>query len=179
MGGTAVRVFSPNATWANVLSAVNGANIIVYIGHGSGYPNPYSSTLQPAWNNGWGLNRIAGIDSADPTGHGHNLTTQMIYCGEAAIEGKPKPASVSWSQWCAGGPIHPAPGFVMVFSNACYAPGAGETESTTPTHARASTHRRSTGIPPAERGMRYFQYVSPSRVNSAPLNDRKSFSVVA
>ncbi len=41
-GGTAVRVFSPNATWANVLAAVNGANIIVYIGHGSGFPNPYS-----------------------------------------------------------------------------------------------------------------------------------------
>jgi putative cell wall-binding protein len=132
-GGTAVRVFSPNATWANVLAAVNGANVIVYIGHGSGYPNPYSSTLQTAWNNGWGLNRVAGVDSADPTGHGHNLSTQMIYCGEAAIEGKPKPSSVSWSQWCAGGPIHPAPGFVMVFSNACYAPGAGETESTTPT----------------------------------------------
>ncbi|HJT64694.1 MAG TPA: PKD domain-containing protein, partial [Candidatus Limnocylindria bacterium] len=67
------------------------------------------------------------------TGHGHNLSTQMIYCGEAAIEGKPKPSAVSWSQWCAGGPIHPAPGFVMVFSNACYAPGAGETEQTTPT----------------------------------------------
>ncbi|HET9497995.1 MAG TPA: PKD domain-containing protein, partial [Candidatus Limnocylindria bacterium] len=98
-----------------------------------GYPNPYSATLQTAWNNGWGLNRIAGADSADPTGHGHNLSTQMIYCGEAAIEGKPKPSSVSWSQWCAGGPIHPAPGFVMVFSNACYTPGAGESESTTPT----------------------------------------------
>jgi PKD repeat protein len=132
-GGLAVRVFSPNATWANVLAAVNGANIIVYIGHGSGYPNPYSATLQTAWNNGWGLNRIAGADAADPTGHGHNLSTQMIYCGEAAIEGKPKPAFVSWSQWCAGGPIHPAPGFVMVFSNACYAPGAGESEQTTPT----------------------------------------------
>ena len=56
LGATAVRVFSPNATYANVQAAVNGANIIVYIGHGSGYPNPYSATLQPAWNNGWGLN---------------------------------------------------------------------------------------------------------------------------
>ena len=95
MGGTAVRVFSPNATWANVLSAVNGANIIVYIGHGSGYPNPYAANNQPAYNNGWGLNKIAGSDSADPTGHGHAINSQMVYCGEAAIEGKALPAGTA------------------------------------------------------------------------------------
>jgi PKD repeat protein len=136
LGATAVRVFSPNATYANVRAAVNGANIIVYIGHGSGYPNPYSGTLQPAWNNGWGLNAIAGVDAYDPTGHGHTIGgshPSMLYCGEAALEGKPKPSSVPAAQWCAGGGITPAAGFVMVFSNACYAPGAGETEQTTPT----------------------------------------------
>jgi Big-like domain-containing protein len=134
-GATVVRVFSPNATYAAARAAVNGANIIVYIGHGSGYPNPYSSTLQPAWNNGWGLNAIAGVDAYDPTGHGHTIggsNPSMLYCGEAVLEGKPKPTYVSSSQWCAGGGITPAPGFVMVFSNACYAPGAGETEQTTP-----------------------------------------------
>jgi len=130
MGGTAVRVFSPNATWANARAAVNGANIIVYIGHGSGYPNPYGSTLLRDRTNGWGLNRIAGADPADPTGHGHNLSTQMVYCGEAALEGK---ALTSYNAaYCSGGPITPALGFVMVYSNACYAPGAGETEETTP-----------------------------------------------
>ena len=40
LGATAVRVFSPIATYANVRAAVNGANIIVYYGHGSGYPSP-------------------------------------------------------------------------------------------------------------------------------------------
>ncbi|MEX1278000.1 MAG: hypothetical protein WEI16_02970, partial [Chloroflexota bacterium] len=129
-GATAVRVFSPNATWANAMAAVNGANIIVYIGHGSGYPNPYGPTLLTDRTNGWGLNRIAGADSADPTGHGHNLSTQMVYCGEAALEGKPLTSYNS--AYCSGGPIAPAPGFVMVYSNACYAPGAGETEETTP-----------------------------------------------
>ena len=131
-GATAVRVFSPNATYAAARAAVNGANIVVYIGHGSGYPNPYSSTLQPAWNNGWGLNRVAGVDSQDPTGHGHTIGTSMVYCGEAALEGKPKPSSVPSNQWCAGGKLTPAPNWVMVFSNACYTPGAGETEQTTP-----------------------------------------------
>jgi PKD repeat protein len=129
-GATAVRVFSPNATWANAMAAVNGANIIVYIGHGSGYPNPYGPNLLTDRTNGWGLNRIAGADSADPTGHGHNLSTQMVYCGEAALEGKPLTSYNS--AYCSGGPIAPATGFAMVYSNACYAPGAGEYEETTP-----------------------------------------------
>ncbi|HET7725859.1 MAG TPA: hypothetical protein VFK54_00905, partial [Candidatus Limnocylindrales bacterium] len=32
-----VRVYSPNATWSAVRSAVNGASIIVYLGHGNGW----------------------------------------------------------------------------------------------------------------------------------------------
>jgi PKD repeat protein len=56
----------------------------------------------------------------------------MVYCGEAAIEGKPLPAGTATAAYCSGGPIAPAQGFAMVFSNACYAPGAGETEGTTP-----------------------------------------------
>jgi len=144
LGATAVRVFSPNATYANVQAAVNGANIIVYIGHGSGYPNPYSATLQPAWNDGWGLNAIAGIDAYDATGHGHTIGgshPSMLYCGEAVLEGKPKPSSVPSSQWCAGGGITPAPGFAMVFSNACYAPGAGETEEVAVTSEAVARQR--------------------------------------
>ena len=131
-GATVVRVFSPNATWAAARAAVSGANIIVYIGHGSGFPNPYVGFNQPAYNNGWGLNKIAGADAADPTGHGHGINTQMVYCGEAALEGQPLPAGTATAAYCSPGPITPAPGFVMVYSNACYAPGAGETEGTTP-----------------------------------------------
>jgi PKD repeat protein len=144
LGATAVRVFSPNATYATARAAVNGANIIVYIGHGSGYPNPYSANLQPAWNNGWGLNAIAGVDAYDPTGHGHTIGgshPSMLYCGEAALQGQPKPSFVPASQWCDGGAITPAPGFAMVFSNACYAPGAGETEEVAVTSEAVARQR--------------------------------------
>ena len=65
----------------------------------------------------------------------------MLYCGEAALEGKPKPGAVPSSQWCAGGGITPAPGFVMVFSNACYAPGAGETEEVAVTSEAVARQR--------------------------------------
>ena len=55
-----VKVYSPNATWANVQAAAAGASVLVYIGHGSGYPNPYVGYLQPNGDNGMGLNYSSG-----------------------------------------------------------------------------------------------------------------------
>jgi hypothetical protein len=55
-----VKVYSPNATWANVQAAAVGASVLVYIGHGSGYPNPYVGHLQPNGDDGMGLNYSAG-----------------------------------------------------------------------------------------------------------------------
>src|SRR5688572_31185906 len=53
-GATVVKVYSPNATWANVRAAVNGANVVVYFGHGNGYPNPYTlGTEYTDRVNGW------------------------------------------------------------------------------------------------------------------------------
>ena len=56
-GATVVKVYSPNATWAKVKEAVNGANIVIYLGHGNGFPNPYGTTELTDRHNGWGLNR--------------------------------------------------------------------------------------------------------------------------
>lgn len=77
-GAQVVKVYSPDATWQNVRNAVNGANVIVYIGHGNGAPNPYSPPGTELIDrvNGWGLNRIAGIDAKDPTGDGDNWSTR-------------------------------------------------------------------------------------------------------
>ena len=36
-----VKVYSPNATWAKVKAAAVGASIVVYMGHGNGWPSPY------------------------------------------------------------------------------------------------------------------------------------------
>ncbi len=56
-GATVVKAYSPRATWSRVLDAVRGANIIVYFGHGNGFPNPYGTTEWTDRTNGWGLNR--------------------------------------------------------------------------------------------------------------------------
>ena len=47
-GATVARAYSPDASAENVLAAVDGANIVVYLGHGVGTPNPYSDAPNPA-----------------------------------------------------------------------------------------------------------------------------------
>ena len=50
-----VKVYSPNATWAAAKAALQGANIVVYMGHGNGFPSPYTTTLMPDRQDGLGL----------------------------------------------------------------------------------------------------------------------------
>lgn len=105
-GATVARAYSPQATPEKVLAAVEDANIVIYLGHGVGFPNPYSDTPNPASINGWALQ--------GPAAHGDHSDSwrdgTLRYYGEA---------------WIAAH-AHPAPGWVMIYSNACYAAGAGE-----------------------------------------------------
>ena len=105
-GAEVRRAYSPEATAENVLAAVEDANVVVYFGHGLGTPNPYGESANPAVVNGWALNgRNPSDDHDDSVGDG-----ALTYYGE---------------DWIAEH-ARPAPGWVMVYSNACYAPGAGE-----------------------------------------------------
>ena len=124
-GANVVKVYSPNATWANVKAAVDGANIVIYLGHGNGYPNPYNSGAEPTdRDNGWGLNRTTAGGDDD------NWGSTMVYCGEQALLGMLTPGSAAQWAYCGGSTntdgITPAPNWVMIYSNACYAPGASE-----------------------------------------------------
>jgi hypothetical protein len=105
-GATVARAYSPDANAENVLAAVEDAGIVVYFGHGVGSPNPYSESPDPATTNGWGLN--------GPNAHGDHTDSwkdgTLAYYGET---------------WIAEH-ASPAPGWVMIYSNACYAPGASE-----------------------------------------------------
>ncbi len=104
-GAEVARAYSPDATADRVLAAVEGANIVVYFGHGVGSPNPYGPS-NPATTNGWGLNG----PSARGTHEDSWRDGTLAYYGEA---------------WIAAN-ARPAPGWVMIYSNACYAPGASE-----------------------------------------------------
>lgn len=103
-GAVVARAYSPNATPANVLAAVADANVIIYFGHGYGHPSPYGG-LNTAKQNGWALQgpRAHGT-------HGDGVNGELQYLGE---------------DWIVAN-ARPAPGFVMIYSNTCYAPGASE-----------------------------------------------------
>jgi hypothetical protein len=55
-----VKVYSPNATWSAVQAASDGAAVLVYLGHGNGYPNPYNPKLYTDRDDGMGLNYASG-----------------------------------------------------------------------------------------------------------------------
>lgn len=157
-GATVAKVYSPNATWANVKAAVNGANVIVYFGHGNGYPNPYGSTEWTDRTNGWGLNRTTTNGDAD------NWTSTLVYCGEKALLGTLTSAdgAAQWS-YCGGTTntdgITPAAGFTMVYGQAHYAPGFGERYNETdplPTLAEAQQRVRNYSYPVLKLGARGY-----------------------
>lgn len=105
-GATVVEVYTPNATWSRVRSAVQGANLLIYLGHGNGFPNPYNSTLNPYKVDGFGLNPYLGSG---------NTTTS--YYGEYYVRTQ----------------IKLAPNAVVVLNHACYAAGSSEPGKANPT----------------------------------------------
>ena len=150
-GATVAKAYSPSATWANVKAAVNGADVIVYFGHGNGYPNPYTiGTEYTDRVNGWGLNRTTTNGDSD------SWSSTMVYCGEKALLGtlSSGDGAAQWS-YCGGSTntdgIAPAANFTMIYGQAHYAPGFGEryvqsTPLTTLTEAQQRVRNYSTPI---------------------------------
>ena len=94
-----VEVYSPNATWPKVRAALQGASVVVYLGHGNGFPSPYGNELRRAVQDGFGLNPVAGRGDA-----AHQ------YFGEAPIAEQ----------------VRLAPGAVVLLFHLCYASGNSE-----------------------------------------------------
>ncbi len=101
-----VTVYSPNATWPAVRRALAGASIVVYLGHGNGWPSPYRDALYGRTQNGLGLNPVAGVDN-----EAHQ------YFGERYLADK----------------VRLAPGAVVILGHLCYASGNPEPGGPDPT----------------------------------------------
>jgi hypothetical protein len=99
------KVYSPNATWAAVKAAAQGANIFVYLGHGYGFPSPYRPVLSPDVQDGMGLNSVAGVDDNNKKYYGEKyiadeirlaknavvLLNHLCYSAGASEDGDPEP----------------------------------------------------------------------------------------
>ena len=93
-----VKVYSPNATWAKVQAAAKGASILIYFGHGNGWPSPYTYDAKYATKDGFGLNATAGA------GDYNNK-----YYGEPSVS-----------------TLDLAPNAVVILNHLCYASGNSE-----------------------------------------------------
>jgi len=108
-GAKVVEIYSPNATWTKVKAAAQGANLLIYLGHGNGYPSPYGA-FQRYTKDGFGLNRSAG-----------NGNYNVKYWGEYYIDRY----------------IQMAPNAVVILNRLCYASGNSEWGSANPTKTTA------------------------------------------
>lgn len=97
-GAEVIKVYSPDATWPAVKRATEGASIVVYLGHGNGFPSHYRDALYPPTQNGFGLNPVGGGDD-----------NVHQYFGESAVSR-----------------LRLAPNAVVVLSHLCYASGNSE-----------------------------------------------------
>ncbi len=101
------RVFFPHATWDNVLANIQGANLVVYMGHGYGWPSPYTKVLTESRQNGMGLNSFDGSGKNQYTYYGANLLRANVVLAPNSIvflnhlcysagNGEPGTAVPSW-----------------------------------------------------------------------------------
>lgn len=108
-GASVTEIDSPNATWTRVKAAAKGANLLIYLGHGNGWPSPYGP-FRDTSKDGFGLNASAG--------HGHN---NLKYYGASFVT--------------AG--IRLAPNAVVILNHLCYSAGNSEPGNANPTPAVA------------------------------------------
>jgi flagellar hook assembly protein FlgD len=104
-----VKVYSPNATWSRVKAAAVGASILIYFGHGNGWPSPYTYDPQYTTKDGMGLN-------ADLNGDGKLSDYENKYYGEPYMKS-----------------LDLAPNAIVLLHNLCYASGNSEPGNPQPT----------------------------------------------
>ncbi len=80
-----VKVYTPNATWSRVKTAMTGASVVVYVGRGSGYPSVTSSVRKPARQNGLALNPIAGVDNSTKRHYGESYIRTVSLAPRAVV----------------------------------------------------------------------------------------------
>ena len=104
-----VKVYSPNATWSRVKAAAVGASVLIYFGHGNGWPSPYTYDPNYTTKDGFGLNY-------DSNGDGKLSDYENRYYGEPYVK-----------------TLDLAPNAIVLLHHLCYASGNSEPGHANPT----------------------------------------------
>jgi hypothetical protein len=108
-GAKVVEIYTPYATWTKVKSAAQGANLLIYLGHGNGWPSPYAPFTRDR-KDGMGLNATYG-----------NGNSNTKYWGEYYMDRY----------------LQLAPDAVVMLNRLCYASGNSEWGRANPTKSTA------------------------------------------
>ncbi len=108
-GAKVIEVYSPFATWTKVKTAAQGANLLIYLGHGNGWPSPYGP-FSKYRKDGMGLNSSSG-----------NGNYNVKYWGEYYMDRY----------------LQLAPNAVVLLNRLCYASGNSEWGRANPTKSTA------------------------------------------
>jgi hypothetical protein len=84
-GATVVKVYSPNATWSAVKEKARGANLLIYLGHGNGWPSPYTYDPNYTTKDGMGLNSSAGNGHSNHKYYGEPYMAQLGLAPNAVV----------------------------------------------------------------------------------------------
>lgn len=79
------ELYSPDATWPAVKAALQGASLVIYMGHGNGWPSKYRDHLYPPTQNGFGLNPQTGGDDGTHQYFGEGPISRDIELADDAV----------------------------------------------------------------------------------------------
>jgi flagellar hook assembly protein FlgD len=115
VGMSVDKIYTPNATWERVKHESQGANLLVYLGHGNGFPTQHRNTLSEDTEDGFGLNPYDGASvSGDVKYYGADFMRRAIKL---------------------------APGSVVLLNRLCYASGNGESGLDYPENYKVAADR--------------------------------------
>ena len=102
--GASVReIYSPYATWGRVRDAAVGANVLIYLGHGNGWPSPhypYSTSSK----NGMGLNSSYGNGNSNTKYYGQDYMLKLDIASHSVVMLNRLCYASGNNEWGAGNP---------------------------------------------------------------------------
>jgi len=102
-GAHVVEIYSPYATWSRVHDAAQGANILIYLGHGNGWPSPYHPFMDTS-KDGMGLNASSGHGNSNTKYYGEYYMARLGLASHSVVVLNRLCYASGNNEWGAGNP---------------------------------------------------------------------------